>query len=179
MAHAGPADVAAPKTGIAIVDFDRLLLEVGQGRRVTDQMEDERRLRAEAIAKRQARVDELKPFMVCMYKEQCETYAAEYQRRWAALNDENRALEKLGELELALRAPIERRLKELLAIVAEREGYVFIFARREVLFARKQLDITDKIIEEYDRLHPKYGEQGAAIVTPALKVGDAPKPTKP
>ena len=109
-----------------------------------------------------------------MSKEAIEKKAAAYQQ---ALGEYQQVVMKfnkeLGDKERELYDPIERRLRELLREIANHDGYDMILSKRSVPYGRKDLDLTDKVIQEYNK---KFPVKKSAAASASAKKPPAPPP---
>ena len=97
---------------------------------------------------------------------------AEYQQIVVKYNKE------LSDKEREFYDPIEKRLKELLRVVANRDGYDMILSKRSVPYGRKDLDLTDKMIQEYNKAYPGKAKP-AASASATVKKPAVPPPAPP
>lgn len=150
---------ATPSVSVVYVDIDKTITDVDEGLEAQEKMKKEQKKRQEEIASREAEIkkmqDELEKQAKSFSKEAIEKKAASYQQALAEYQQVVVKFNKeLGDKERELYDPIERRLKELLRVVANRDGYDMILSKRSVPYGRKDLDLTDKMIQEYNRVYP-------------------------
>jgi len=170
-----PTGAADPS--IVYVDIDKTVSDVDEGLEAQEKMKKEQKKRQDEIASREAEIkkmqDELEKQAKSMSKEAIEKKAAAYQQ---ALGEYQQVVMKfnkeLGEKEREFYDPIERKLRELLREMANHDGYDMILSKRAVAYGRKDLDLTDKIIQEYNKKYPVKSKPGAAAST-------VKKPTPP
>jgi outer membrane protein len=173
------AEAAPGETAIAFVDFEHVVSEVDEGQAATDQLKREQAKRQGEISAREA---DIKRMELSLQKKQgsfsreaLEKEAAVYQQ---ALLEYQNMLQKfnkeLGERERELFEPVERRVRELLRTLALRDGYDLILSKRAVPYGRKDLDLTEKVIQEYNKAWPSKTKPAAAGSTKAGTTTTAP-----
>jgi outer membrane protein len=174
------ASSPAAETTVVYVDVDRILAEVDEGQVAQELMKKEQQKRQAEIAAMEAKIkklqDELEKQAKAFSKEALEKKAAEYQQ---ALVDYQQIVMKfnkeLGDKEREFFDPIERKLKELLRTIAMRDGYDMVLTKRAVAYGRKDLDLTEKMVIEYNKAYPSKKPAGTtSATTPAKKPPPAP-----
>jgi outer membrane protein len=176
------APTAAADVSIVYVDIDDVIDKVDEGLAAREKLKEEQALRQKTISARESELkrlqDELERQAKAFSKDALERKAAQYEK---ALVDYQQMLQKfnveLRDKERELFDPIEKRLKELLRKVANRDGYDMILSKRSVPYGRKDLDLTDKVIQEYNQAHPVAKKPGAAAsssVAPKKPAAPAP-----
>ncbi len=176
------APTAAADVSIVYVDIDDVIDKVDEGVAAREKIKDEQAARQKTIGAREAELkrlqDELEKQSKAFSKDALERKAAQYEKQ---LVDYQQMLMKfnneLRDKERELFDPIERRLKDLLRKIANRDGYDMILSKRSVPYGRKDLDLTDKVIQEYNQTHPVAKKPGAASSSAAPKKPAAPAPS--
>lgn len=173
------AHAQAGQMAVVYVDTDKVIAEIDEGKQAHTDLVKEQEKRQKEISALESRLkklqDDLEKQAKAFSKDAIEKKAAEYQQVAA----EYQAIvvrynKELQDKEKDLYDPIEKRLKDLLRAVALRDGYDLILNKRSVPYGRKDLDITDKIIGEYNKQYP------VAVKPGAKPAGSAkPDPKKP
>jgi outer membrane protein len=171
---------AAADVSIVYVDIDDVIDKVDEGLAAREKLKEEQAARQKSISSREAELkrlqDELERQSKAFSRDALERKAAQYEK---ALVEYQQMLMKfnneLRDKERDLFDPIEKNLKALLRKIANRDGYDMILSKRSVPYGRKDLDLTDKVIQEYNQAYPVAKKPGAA---PSAS-GTAKKPAAP
>jgi outer membrane protein len=155
-----PSNAEAQATmSVVYVDVDRVINECDEGKDAQELLKKDQAKRQNDIQAREAEIkklqDELEKQAKAFSAAAIEKKAATYQQ--AVIDYQNVVLKYQKELdarEKELFDPIERRIKTLLRDVALRDGYDMILNKRSVPYGRKDLDVTDKVTQEYNKLYP-------------------------
>ena len=177
-ASVSTVDARAENLSVVYVDTDKVLYECDEGKAANDALKIAQAKRQEEIGSRETEIKKLqddlekqsKAFSAAAIEKKAAQYqqaVLEYQGIVAKYNKE------LEQKERELFDPIEKRIKQLLRDTALKDGYDMILNKRSVPYGRKDLDITDKITQEYNKLYPV--KAGTAPKTPPKK----PAPTAP
>jgi outer membrane protein len=182
-----PLSIAAPRTAhaqalaVVYVDVERVIIDCDEGKEADELLRKEQAAREKEI---RARETELKKMQDDLEKQSRVLSAAALEKKFAAFQqyqyDYQRLLLKtqneLDEKRRELVGPIERKLSEMLRAIALRDGYDLILNKRGVPYGRKDLDLTEKVTQEYNKANPvaKKAEK-ADPKAPAKK----PSPAKP
>ncbi|MFI5300928.1 MAG: OmpH family outer membrane protein [Polyangiales bacterium] len=151
--------LGAAEMKIVYCDMEVTIATVDEGREARKALDKEQGKREADIQAREADIkrmqDELERQAKTFSKSAIERQAAliqqafgDYQQQLAKYNKE------LQQKEREYFDPIDRKLHLVLEEVAQQDGYAMILSRRSVPYGRKDLDVTDKIIQEYNRRHP-------------------------
>jgi outer membrane protein len=180
------APTSADTVSVVYVDVDKIVSDVDEGVNAQENMKKEQQKRQGEIQAMEAKIkklqDELEKQSKSMSKDAIEKKAAEYQQ---ALGDYQQIVLKfnneLSAKEREFFDPIERKLKDLLREVANRDGYDMILSKRSVPYGRKDLDLTDKVIQEYNKKYPaakiaKPDDKKPATTTSSSAKKPAPAP---
>jgi len=171
-------DVRAEPLSVVYVDTDKVLYECDEGKAANDTLKIAQGKRQDEIGARENEIkklqDDLEKQSKAFSAQAIEKKAAQYQQ--AVIEYQQIVVKYNKELETRERElfdPIEKRIKQLLRDAALRDGYDMILNKRSVPYGRKDLDITDKITQEYNKQYPS--KAGAATKTPP-KAGKTPAP---
>jgi outer membrane protein len=167
--------LGAAEMHLVYCDVERTIAEVDEGREARKVIDKEQQKREHDIAAREAEIkrlqDELERQAKAFSKGAIERKAAEIQQ---AFSEYQQVLAKynkeLQDKDHQFFDPIDHRLKALLQTIAFRDGYDMILSKRSVPYGRKDLDVTDKIILEYNKTYPV-----TVVAAPSGKGGKAPK----
>jgi len=170
-----PGVARAAEIKIGIVDYQRAVLEVDQGKaararleQLKDSKQKEFDKQQDALAKEGDTLQKQAPTMTEAARTQ---QAADYQKKVVELRQ---AMAK-GEAELSQGqrdafGPIEERMQGVVSSVAQREGFTIVLIKQAVAFSPASLDVTNAVIRMYN---DKYKEATPPAATP--KKADAPK----
>ena len=153
------SSLGAAEMRLVYCDVERTIAEVDEGREARKVIDKEQRKREQDIQTREADIkrlqDELERQAKAFSKGAIERKAAEIQQ---AFSDYQQIVAKynkeLQDKDHQYFDPIDHKLKALLQTVAFRDGYDMILSKRSVPYGRKDLDVTDKIILEYNKVYP-------------------------
>lgn len=154
-AFSGKSFAADMKFGY--VDMQKAIQQTAAGKKAKKELEAEFNKKKKALEKRQADIKKM---------------IEDFQKRSMAMNDDARhkkqvaiqnEMEKYQEMaaqsqmqiqkkEHDLTAPIVAKLKKVIDTIAEKDHYTMILEKSEqnVLWARKDMDLTQRVIKEYD-----------------------------
>ena len=160
------SDARAENLRVVYVDTDKVLYECDEGKAANDALKIAQTKRQDEIGARENEIKKLqddlekqsKAFSAAAIEKKAAQYqqaVLEYQGIVATYNKE------LEQKERELFDPIEKRIKQLLRDTALKDGYDMILNKRSVPYGRKDLDITDKITQEYNKLYPAKPVPGA------------------
>lgn len=186
-ALAGPAlalaaPPAQPEMTIVYIDLDRIIAEVDEGKRAQEQLTKEHAARQGRIGAAEDKLKKLQTKVQSMAQHgkandpAFQQAAADYQQ--AAIDYQRLLTEANKEMvdkEHELFDPIERKVKEVLRSISQKEGVDIVLGRRAIAFARKDLDFTERVTIEYNKLHPA-AKSPTSSVAPAASSAAAPKP---
>ena len=187
----GPVLLAAPSFHVAVahaqgqmavvfVDTDKVIADIDEGKNAHILLVAEQEKRQKEITTLETQLkklqDDLEKQAKAFSKDAIEKKAAQYQQAAAEYQQiVVRYNKELQDKEKELYDPIEKRVKELLREIALRDGYDLILNKRSVPYGRKDLDITEKAIQEYNKKHPAVVKT-AASAKPSASAKPAPKP---
>lgn len=140
---------------IGVVDLQRALQTVNDGKRAKEKLEREVKKRQKDFDRMQDELkklkEELEQKMSLMSEETKKQKMQEYQRRLMEVQDYylNNQRE-LAEMEADLTRPILERFQRILQEIGAKEGYTIIVDRQAVHFADAATDLTDRLIQEYN-----------------------------
>ncbi len=143
---------------IGFVDMQKAIQEVSAGKKAKKELEDEFNKKKKDLEKREADIKKM---------------GEDFEKRSMAMNEEAR-MKKQAELqgemrkyqELAgksqmeiqkrerdLTQPIVTKLRSIIEEIAKKENYTVILEKSEnaVMFAKKEIDLTERIIKEHDK----------------------------
>ena len=177
VALAPTRDARAQNMSVVYVDVDKVINDCAEGKDATEVLKKEQVKRQSEIQSRETELkkmqDELEKQAKAFSAAAIEKKAAHYQQ--AFVEYQNLVMKYQRELEVRekeLFDPIEKRVKDMLRELALRDGYAMILNKRSVPYGRKDLDLTDKVVQEYNKAYP-VAQPAAAPKKPAAK--PAPK----
>lgn len=151
-------DAHAESLSVVFVDVDKVVKECDEGKNADLILKAEQAKRQDDIAIREAEIkklqDDLEKQAKAFSAAAIEKKAAQYQQ--AVIDYQALVLKFNKDLEAKDRElfdPIERRVKQLLREIALRDGYDMILNKRSVPYGRKDLELTDKVTQEYNKTY--------------------------
>lgn len=155
----GAREVRAQSLSVVYVDIETVINDCDEGKDAHEALKKEQTKRQGEIQTREAEIkrlqDELEKQAKVLSANAIEKKAAQYQQ--AVIEYQGVVMKFNKELEAKERElfdPIERRLKEMLRTVALRDGFDMILNKRSVPYGRKDLDLTEKMTQEYNKAYP-------------------------
>ena len=175
------SELEAADVSIVYVDIDKVIAEVDEGQQAQEALKKEQQKRQGDITAMEAKIkklqEELEKQSKAFSKEAIEKKAAEYQQAIAEYQQiVMKFNNELSGKEREFYGPIERKLNDMLRSIANRDGYDMVLNKRSVPYGRKDLDITDKVIQEFNKQYPVAKKPGGASSTAA---STTPPPKKP
>jgi outer membrane protein len=171
---------------LVYVDFDKVVSDVDEGLNAQEKMKEEQKKRQTDIQAMELKIKKLQEDLdkksKSFSKDALEKTAQEYQQ---ALTDYQQIVMKfnneLSAKEREFFEPIERKVRDLLRAVALRDGYDMILAKRSVPYGRRDLDITEKVIQEYNKQNPtkKIAPATSSTAKPTASATTSAKPPTP
>ena len=167
--------LAQAEQKIGIVDYQRAVLEVDEGKAARTRLEQLKESKQkefdkaqEALAKEGDTLQKQAPTMTDAVRAQ---RATEYQKKVAELRQ---AMAK-GEAELSQGqrdsfGPIEERMQAIVNGVAQQEGFSIILIKQAVASGAPSLDVTNQVVRLYNEKYPSKTPASAPS-----KKSDAPK----
>ena len=157
LAFAAPRLYAQVK--LAVVDMQRALLETNDGRSAKTQLkrlfeERQKRLndRQEALKRMKEDLDKQK---VSLSREALQKRMEDYQAEFVKLQQSYLEYQnELAQKEAELTKSILVNLQGIVRQIGTSEGYTGILDQGAVIWAPTHLDLTDRVIQEYNQAHP-------------------------
>ncbi len=146
---------AMAQARIGVVDLQRALQSVNDGKKAKDKLEKEVKKRQKDFDRMQDDLkklkDELEQKMAVMTEEVKRQKLQDYQRRLMEvqeyyLNNQR----KLAEMEAELTRPIFERFHRILQEIGAKEKFTVILDRQAVVYADAATDLTERLIQEYN-----------------------------
>lgn len=163
--------VAAPRlyaqVRFAVVDMQRALIETNEGRRAKTQLKKLFESRQEQLNSRQEALKRMKEDIEkqknVVSRDALEKRMGEYQQEFVKLQQNYLEYQQeLAQKEAELTKSILVNLQGIVRQIGTSEGYTGIFDSGSVIWAPTHLDLTDRVIQEYNQAHP-----GGAAARPA------------
>jgi outer membrane protein len=168
-----PSMAQAAELKLGIVDYQRAVLEVDQGKAARARLEQLKDAKQKEFDKAQDALakegDVLQKQAPTMTEAARQTQGAEYQKKVVELRQ---SMAK-GEQDLAQGqrdafGPIEERMQGVVSAVAQREGFSVVLIKQAVAYSPPSLDVTNAVIRMYN---DKFKDTAS---TPAPKKTAAP-----
>jgi outer membrane protein len=151
------AKAATEELKIGFVDMQKAIQEVASGKKAKKELEEEFNKKKKELEKKEADIKKM---------------GEDFEKRSMAMNEDARMKkqqELQGEMrkyqetagkaqmeiqkrERELTQPIVTKLRSIIEDIAKKENYTMILERQEnsVMFAKKEIDLTERIIKEHD-----------------------------
>jgi len=184
--------VAAPKlyaqVRLAVVDMQRAILETEEGRRAKNQLKKLFESRQEQLNDRQEALKRLKADLEkqerVLSRDALQKRMSEYQEQLVSLQKNYMEYQQeLAQREAELTKQILVNLQGVVRQIGTAEGYTAIFDQSGIVWAPTHIDLTDRVIAEFNRVHPPSSDAtpaGAdAGVRPARPAAGRPAGTNP
>lgn len=148
----------AAEVKIGFVDMQKAIQETGAGKKAKKELEDDFNKKKKELEKKEAEI---------------KAKAEDFEKRSMAMNEDAR-MKKQGEIQSEMRKyqenaakaqmdiqkrerdltqPIVTKLRGILEDIAKKEDFTVILEKAEnsVMWAKKDIDLTDRIIKEFDK----------------------------
>lgn len=143
------------QTKVAVVDIQRALTSVKEGKKAKRKMEREVKGRQKEFDEMQKELkalkDELEQKGPLMKEDVRRRKIQEYQRKLMELQQyylDNQ--KKLTDMEARLTKPILDRFHAILTDIGKKEGYTLILERSAVIYFNEAVDLTDRLISDFN-----------------------------
>ncbi len=147
---------------VGVIDFQKIIDESNAGKRSEVEIKSQGKKMEKILKDKEGNIEQLKKSLeqkaLVMSLEVREEKEREMRIKANDLKSlRKRYLDTLKELNLKLSDAIKKDVFELVEDVGRREGYLLILERRfgGVVYAPNAIDITDKVIQEYNKLDAK------------------------
>ena len=154
---------------IGVIDFQKIIDKSNPGKQSSVEIKGQGRKMEQILKKKGAEIEELRKTLdqkaLVMSNEARE---AKEQELRVKINDlkslQRRYQDVLGDLNINFSRQITKDVFEIVEGIGRRAGYSLIIDRREggVVYAPNAIDITDKVIEEYNAMDAKRGKKEGA-----------------
>jgi len=184
--------VAAPQlyaqVRIAVVDMQRALIETNDGRAAKGQLQKLFQARQDVLNTRQEALKRMKEDIEkqknVISRELLEKRMGEYQAEFVKLQQSYLEYQQeLAQKEAELTKSILVNLQGIVRQIGTSDGYTGILDQGAVIWSRGDLDLTDRVIQEYNTAHPTRpaaaGAVGARPADAGARPAPAPAPARP
>lgn len=173
------APSAPAEMTIVYIDIDKVISDVDEGKVAQAALTKEQTARQAKISGVETRLKKLQDKVQALAGKgntpTVQAAAGEYQQLAQEYQQLIQTSQKeMVEKERELFDPIERRVKEVLRAIASKEGVDVVLAKRAISYARKDLDMTDRVTQEYNKLHPTAGSSAKPAASAAASASAAP-----
>jgi outer membrane protein len=188
-ALAGPALVRAQTPKVAVVDFERAVVESAEGKKSSEKFNTTLQAKQADLEKRQKDIDDSTKKLQNGARTLSDAAKAELQKD---IDRKNRDLQRLNEdsqkelqtLRDELLRPIAERATALLNAMAAQEGYTIVVdisnPQTNVVYSNPKNDITAELVKRIDSSAPAAGQTAAPkSATPAPGAAKPPAPAIP
>lgn len=149
---------AAEEMKLAFIDMQKAIQETVAGKKAKKDLEDEFNKKKKELEKKEADLkkmnDDLEKKSLVLTDEVKQKKAQELQNEMIKYREVvAKSQMEIQKKERDLTAPIVQKLREIVDDIAKKEGYTMVLEKSEqsVLWAKKDLDITDRVIKEADK----------------------------
>jgi outer membrane protein len=158
----------APSFNLAVVDFQRALNSVEEGKAAMKEIEDEGKKRQDGLTKKQKELEELQgkleefqrnastgmmaPEAMAQGRKLQEDFRLKFEAYQKELQDADQAIQTK---EMDARRVILGKLRELVNQLGRTEAFSLVLEANEsgLLYAASYTDLTEKVIQEYNKKH--------------------------
>ncbi len=147
---------------IAVVDFQRIIDTSNAGKRSSEEIKAEGKKMEQVLKEKETEVEEIKKTLeqkalVMSQEARDEKEQALRVKANDLVSLKKRYLDVLKDLNLKLSNQIKKDVFEVVEAIGKREGYLLIFEKRVggIIYNPNAIEITDKVIEEYNALDAK------------------------
>ena len=191
---AGPMLVQAQLSKVAIVDFERAVVESAEGKKASEKFNVTFKVRQEDLEKRQKDIDDSTKKLQNGVRTLTDAAKAEIQRDIDRKNTDLQRLNEDAQKELqALRdellRPIAEKATALMNALAAEKGYTLVVdisnPQSNIAFWNPNYDVTGELVKRIDAAPPaaseapKQAAPAAGAARPPTQTPAAPKPTAP
>jgi outer membrane protein len=185
-AQTPPAAAPAPKDGtagtsgrVAVVDFQKAVLENAEGKKAQEKLMAEVSKRQKDFEEKQKNLQDAQNKLQTQDKALSDTAKADLSRTIDKLNTDlqrmnDDAQKDIGDLQQQLLRPIADRAQKVLQAYSAENGFAVVFdvsnQQNNIIYVQEVADITTEIIRRVD---------SDLVKTPATPVSAAPKPADP
>lgn len=144
---------------IAVVDLQRALVETDQGRRAKNQLKSLFQKRQEELDARQEALkrmrDEIEKQKNTLDRASLQRRMEEYQKQFVELQQNFLEYQQeLAQREAELTKQILVNLQDVIRQIGRQENYTAIFEQSGVVWSPQHLDLTDRVVQIYNRQYP-------------------------
>jgi outer membrane protein len=161
-----PAAFGAEVAKIGVIDFQRIIDTSNAGKRSATEIKSQGKKMEQILKEKETEVEELKKNLeqkaLVMSQEAREEKERAFRIQANDLNSlKKRYLDTLKEMNLKLSNRIKEDVFEIVEALGKRGGYLLILEKRVggVVYSPQAIDVTDKVIEEYNALDAKRGKE--------------------
>ncbi|MCB0413184.1 MAG: OmpH family outer membrane protein [Bdellovibrionales bacterium] len=152
------ASPAFAEAKFGYVDMQKALQSTKAGKQAKASLEKEFNKKKKELEKLEADIKKMKEDIekksLVMSDEMKAKKQAEFQREFIKYQQQMaKSQQEISMKEREVTLPILQKLKKTIDTIAEKEKYDMIFEKSEqsVLFAKSGLDLTDKVVQEYEK----------------------------
>ena len=149
---------AAEEMKMGFVDMQKAIQETAAGKKAKKDLEDEFNKKKKELEKKEADLkkmnDDLEKKSLVLTDEVKQKKAQELQQEMLKYREVvAKSQMEIQKKERDLTAPIVQKLRDIVDEIAKKEGFTMVLEKSEqsVLWAKKDLDLTDRVIKEADK----------------------------
>ena len=148
----------AEETKLGFIDMQKAIQETASGKKAKKDLEDEFNKKKKELEKKEADLkkmnEDLEKKSLVLTDEVKQKKAQELQQEMIKYREVvAKSQMEIQKKERDLTAPIVQKLRDIVEEIAKKEGYTMILEKNEqsVLWAKKELDLTERVIKEADK----------------------------
>ena len=148
----------AEEMKLGFIDMQKAIQETAAGKKAKKDLEDEFNKKKKELEKKEADLkkmnDDLEKKSLVLTDEVKQKKAQELQQEMLKYREVvTKSQMEIQKKERDLTAPIVERLRSIVDEIAKKEGFTMVLEKSEqsVLWAKKDLDLTDRVIKEADK----------------------------
>ena len=145
-------------TKIGYVDMQKAIQDTSTGKKAKKELEEEFNKKKKELEKEESDIkkagEDFEKRSMAMNEDARTKKQAELQGKMRKYQETaGKAQMEIQKKEHDLTQPIVTKLRALLESIAKKEDYSFVLEKTEssVMFAKKDLDLTDRLVREYDK----------------------------
>ena len=154
----GTSAYAAEEMKLGFIDMQKAIQETAAGKKAKKDLEDEFNKKKKDLEKKEADLkkmnDDLEKKALVLTDEMKQKKAQELQQEMLKYREVvAKSQMEIQKKERDLTAPIVEKLRAIVDDIAKKEGFTMVLEKSEqsVLWAKKDLDLTDRVIKEADK----------------------------
>lgn len=157
---------AHAQSRVAVVDWQRVLMEVDEGKAAMAQLKRDFDSKQKSLDAKTQEIQQMQqslqsqsavmdPAKLAQKQNELQKKASEAQQTYVMLQTE------LNQRRQQLLAPIAQKMDTILQQIVQNDGFDVVLDRGAVLYAKDSLDITSEVVRKYNAKYGKGGKKAA------------------